>query len=66
MKINIEGLGTVEASGNTLNTLGISCEQAADFFKLKGLFALSDVYKQYSNSFYKELEKLGYYTRKDR
>ena len=33
---------------------------------LKGMNALSDVYKQYSNSFYKELEKLGYYTRKDR
>lgn len=66
MKVNIEGLGAIEASKDAFNTLGIACAEAGEFFELKGMSALSDVYKQYSNSLYNELKQLGYYTRRDR
>ena len=34
MKVNIEGLGAIEASKDALNTLGIACAEAGEFFEL--------------------------------
>lgn len=35
MKINIKGLGSIEASADVLNTLGIACSETKEFFKQK-------------------------------